>query len=140
MKLIVNLMITRVNILSVKPVKEQEMESVEHLELTEEKENKPLQLHQRDKLRPLPRLRLLIIKTNLELIQVEAMDLLFQMMKKITRRLKILELEDISREYLNYQTQTTVLFQVFLKTTADKMLAILHLSIIIPPVKIIILK
>lgn len=45
MKLIVNLMITRVNILSVKPVKEQEMESVEHLELTEEKENKPLQLH-----------------------------------------------------------------------------------------------
>ena len=138
MKIIVNSMITRVNIRSAKQVKEQEMESVEHLELMEEKENKPLQQRQRDRLRRLLRLRLLIIITNQELIQVEAMVHLFLMMKKITRRLKISELVDISREYLNYQT--IVLFQVFHKTIAGKTLAILHLSIIIPLVKIIILK
>ena len=63
---------------------------------------------------------------------------LFLMMKKITRRLKISELVDISREYLNYQT--IVLFQVYHKTIVGKTLAILHLSIIIPLVKIIILK
>ena len=43
MKIIVNSMITRVYIRSAKQVKEQEMESAEHLELMEEKENKPLQ-------------------------------------------------------------------------------------------------
>ena len=100
------------------------MESEDHQELMEERENKLLQLLQRDRLHQPVKLKLLIKGTNPEQIWVEVMDPLLWMMK--LRKLKIFKELDTSREFLIYQ-QIVLIFQVFQEMIADNNRVILDL-------------
>jgi hypothetical protein len=100
------------------------MESEDHQELMEERENKLLQLLLRDRLHQPVKLKLLIKGTNPEQIWVEVMDPLLWMMK--LRKLKIFKELDTSREFLIYQ-QIVLIFQVFQEMIADNNRVILDL-------------